>query len=80
MNYNGENFKSRVIDYYYICQYISDGENLIFGIDGEFTKNDRKYIKTTLSLDEILELNHKDLNDMDKKNFDKLVEYMKNHK
>ena len=28
LNHNGEIFKSRNIDYYYICEYISDANNL----------------------------------------------------
>jgi hypothetical protein len=77
MNHNGEIFKSRNIDYYYICEYVSDANNSQFGIDGEFNKNDRTYTKTTLSINDLTQLNHKDLNDMNKKNFDKLIEYMK---
>lgn len=77
MNHNGEIFKSRNIDYYYICEYVSDANNSQFGIDGEFNKNDRTHKKTTLSINDLTQLNHKDLNDMNKKNFDKLIEYMK---
>ena len=77
MNYLGENFRSRVIDYYYICEYVSSVDDLEFGIEGEFTKDDRKYSKVSLSYEDLIKINHKDLNDMDKKNFDKLVDYMK---
>ena len=77
MELNGEKFNSRVIDYYYICEFLSSADGTDFGIDGEFTKKDRKYTKTTLSIDDLLNINHKDLNDMDKNNFNKLIEYMK---
>ena len=76
MEWNGEKFTSRVIDYFYICQFIANASDLEFGIEGEFTKNDRRYTKTKLSLKELKKLNHKDLNDMDEKNFQKLIAYM----
>ena len=80
MELNGERFKSRVIDYFYICQTVSRVDGVEFGVDGEFSKNDRKYTKTSLSLEDLKKINHKDLNDMDKKNFDNLIEYMENLK
>ena len=76
MNLNGVDFKSRVIDFFYICEFVSIDGSSAFGIDGEFSKNDRKYIKTELSLDDLQKIHHKDLNDMDKKNFEKLIHYM----
>jgi len=79
MEHNGEKFASRVIDYYYICKFISSANESEFGIEGEFTKNDRKYTKTKLSLQDLKKIHHKDLNDMDKKNFDKLIAYMESN-
>ena len=76
MELNGEKFASRVIDYYYICKFISYASDTEFGIEGEFTKNDRKYEKTTLYLKKWKNINHKDLNDMDENNFNKLINYM----
>lgn len=80
MELNGIPFQSKVIDYYYICEYISTADNIEFGIEGEFTKNDRNYTKTTLSLEELKTINHKTLNDMDISNFNKLINYMESNK
>ena len=55
-------------------------DNCSFGIDGEFAKNDRKYTRTSLTIGDLLKINHNDLNDMDKKNFDNLIQYMKENK
>ena len=76
MELDGKKFQSRVIDFYYICEYISTVDGGEFGIDGEFTKNDRKYQKTTLSLDELKEISPSTLNDMDQTNYDRLISYM----
>ena len=78
MELNGVSFVSNCIDHYYICEYISSCGEGEFGIDGEFTKKDRTYLKTTLNLQDLEKINPADLNDMDKSNFDKLLHYIKN--
>lgn len=39
MEYNGEKFTSRRVEYYFLCRFISKPENYDMGIDGEFDGN-----------------------------------------
>lgn len=75
MTYNGENFMSRRVEYYYICQLlrVEDGQ---FGIAGEFTKKDRTYKKTKLTIEQVKKLNPYYLNKMNDNIFQSLVKYM----
>ncbi|MBR2467432.1 MAG: NUDIX domain-containing protein [Clostridia bacterium] len=77
---NGERFISRRVEFYYVCKYIRDDENAAFGIEGEFSNPEKTYTKTTLSLKQLKSMNCKDLNDMDSKNFKKLIKYIENKK
>lgn len=76
MEYKGETFKSNRIDYYYICKYLKQGNETKFGVDGEFDRPDRTYEHVELTINEIKKLTPSQLNDMDEKNFNKLIEYM----
>ena len=64
----------------YILEYQSLDENSPFGISGEFAADDRVYEKVALSLDDIKKLEPRDLNDMNEKNYNKLVAYMESLK
>ena len=76
MELDGEKFVSNRVEYYYICKYLSPSTNTEFGIEGEFTtKKDRTYEKTTLTLDQLKNIKCSDLNDMDEKNYQKLITY-----
>lgn len=76
MKYNGESFYSKRVEYHYICKLNDIDNDSDFGIEGEFSRDDRTYEKVELSLDEIKKLNHNDLNDMSKINYEKLIKYM----
>ena len=76
VDYDGNSFISRRIDNYYICDYISTDENSPFGISGEFAAVDRKYEKVALTLEELKNMNHLDLNSMNSTNYQKLILYM----
>lgn len=76
MKYNGESFYSKRVEYHYICKLENIEEDSDFGVAGEFDRDDRSYEKVELSLDDIVKLNHNDLNDMSKNNYDKLIEFM----
>ena len=70
IDYNGERFKSKRIDNYYICEYISEDKLAKFGIQGEFDRDDRVYEKVALDVESIKAIPYKKLNDIDKKNYD----------
>ena len=80
IRYNGIEFKSNRIDNFYILEYQSVDENSPFGISGEFAADDRVYEKVALSIDDIKRLKPSDLNDMNKKNYDRLLSYMESLK
>ena len=76
MEINDEKFKSNRVEYFYVCKYISSATDTPFGIEGEFEKSDRNYIKTTLTLEELKKINHKDLNGINQQNINKLIKFM----
>ena len=76
IDYHGESFDSKRIDHYYICEYIDEDKKAVFGIQGEFDRDDREYEKVALDVDTIKTIPYKKLNDIDKKNYDKLIQYM----
>jgi len=76
MKYNGESFYSKRVEYHYICELDNIDENSDFGIDGEFSREDRTYEKVELSLDDIRKLNYNDLNDINKNNYNRLIKFM----
>lgn len=80
MNIDGADFKSNRVEYFYLCKVISDDKSAAFGLEGEFSAKNKSYKKVKLSLEEILALDPADLNDMNKKTYDLLVDYLKNNK
>ena len=74
--YKDITFYSNRIDYYYICEYLSNANTKVFGVDGEFNRPDRIYERVELSLSQIKDLTPNQLNDMDKNNYNKLVAFM----
>ena len=78
MNIDGTEFKSNRVEYFYLCKVLSDDKSAEFGIDGEFSAKNKVYKKVKLSLAEIEQLDPSDLNDMNKKTYNMLVEYLKN--
>jgi len=76
MKKDGDKFPSHRVEYFYICKYLSTAKDNKFGIEGEFLRTDRVYEKVSLSLEELKQLHHKDLNDMDNNNYQKLISYM----
>lgn len=80
MNIDGTDFKSNRVEYFYLCKVLSDDKSAGFGLEGEFSAKNKTYKKVKLSLDEILSLNHADLNDMNEKTYNLLVDYLKNNK
>ena len=62
IEYDNKKFISNRVEYYYLCEYISDGNFSSFGIEGEFTSSDKKFTKTELSLNQIRKTDHKKLN------------------
>ena len=76
MKYNSEIFYSKRVEYHYICKLDEIDYNSDFGISGEFEREDRIYEKVELSLKDIQKLNHNDLNDMSKNNYEKLIKYL----
>lgn len=77
---NGEKFISKRVEFYYVCKFLRTDETASFGIEGEFSNPEKTYTKTTLSLDELKNMNSKDLNDMDSKNLAKLIKYIEKTK
>ena len=80
MKIDGTDFKSNRVEYFYLCKVISDDKSAAFGLEGEFSAKNKSYKKVKLSLEEILALDPADLNDMNKKTYDLLVDYLKNNK
>ena len=80
MKFEDNDFISRRVEYYYLCEIIEEDENAEFGVDGEFSKEDREYKKVKLSLEDIEKINHEDLNSMQKRTYDKLIEILKQNK
>lgn len=76
MEYKGETFNSNRIDYYYICTYLKPGNQTTFGVDGEFDRPDRTYEHVELTINEIKKLTPEQLNNIDNRNYKKLIEYM----
>ena len=80
MNIDGTEFKSNRVEYFYLCRVLSDDKSAQFGLEGEFSAKNKTYKKVKLSLDEILALDHADLNDMNIKTYNMLIGYLKNGK
>lgn len=80
MELNGEKFISNRVEYFYVCEYLSDATDTPFGVEGEFEKDDRTYTKTTLSLAELKNIPSTMLNNMDQKNYDKLIAFIESKK
>lgn len=79
MNIDGTDFKSNRVEYFYLCRVLSDDKSAQFGLDGEFSAKNKVYKKVKLSLEEILALDPADLNDMNPKTYNMLVEFLKNN-
>lgn len=76
MNIDGTAFKSNRVEYYYLCEPQNDSETQQFGIEGEFEDKNKIYKKVKLSLEDIKKLNPSDINDMNQKTYDKLIEFL----
>ncbi len=77
MEYEGKKFVSHRVEYYYLCEFVKDGNYKQFGVDGEFNKKEKKYTKMELSVSEIKKIGAKKLNFMAENVFKKLIEIMK---
>ena len=80
MEYKAEKFVSNRVDYYYLCEYIKEGDNKKFGVEEEFGRSDRTYTKIELSLAELKKINHEDLNNMSLQVYNRLIELMASYK
>lgn len=78
MQFEGKNFVSRRVEYFYICEYLGQSDRSQFGLEGEFDYDDRKTSRTALSLDEIRQTPHKKLGHMSEKNYQKLLAFIEN--
>lgn len=78
--YNDKKFVSNRVEYYYLCEIIQENANASFGVEGEFSKEGRTYTKIKLSLDEVKKIKPEDLNNMQKRTYDKLIELLKQNK
>ncbi len=78
MNIDGTSFKSKRVEYYYLCKLESENELAKFGLDGEFEDKNKSYKKVKLSIDNIQKLNPADINDMNQAVYNKLIEFLKN--
>lgn len=76
LNYNGTDFISRRVEYFYACEFISQLDNTEFGLEGEFAYDDRTVSKVALSLDEIKALPANKLGNIREKTYQKLVNYL----
>ncbi len=77
MNLDGEAFTSHRVEYYYICSP-SSAENVSqFGLEDEFADDNKSYKKVKLSYNDVKSLNPCDLNDINPKAYNKLLEYLK---
>ena len=77
MELDGEKFVSHRVEYYYLCKFEKFVSDMPMGIDGEFESKEKTYTKVELSLEEILKLEPRNLNDMNQRTYDKLVSYLK---
>lgn len=78
MNYNGEDFISNRVEYYYLCEVESYDNDEHFGIDGEFSSTDEKYEKIKLSLAELEKISPKQLHNMKPEVYERLIKIFKN--
>lgn len=78
MNFNGEDFVSNRVEYYYLCEVESYDNDNHFGIDGEFSVNDKIYEKIKISIDELKKISPKKLNHMKEEVYEKLINIFKN--
>lgn len=76
MEIDGVKFKSNRVEYYYLCKTVQGEENSRFGLDGEFESKNKTYKKVKLSLEDIKKLKPADLNDMNQKTYDLLIEFL----
>ena len=76
LNHNGIDFISNRVEYFYACEYISQLENAEFGLEGEFSYDDRTVSKVALTLDEIKALPAVKLGNIPEKTYQKLVSYL----
>lgn len=74
---DGEKFVSHRVEYYYLCKFEKFIDNMPMGIGNEFINPEKTYTKVELSLNEILKLKPRNLNDMNEKVYLNLVEYLK---
>ena len=77
MEYDGKKFVSHRVEYYYLCEFVKDGDYKQFGVDGEFNNKEKKYTKMQLSISEIKKIGAKKLNFMAENVYNKLIEVMK---
>lgn len=77
LEYNGEKFVSNRVEYYYLCEFKSFSNNKEMGVGDEFKSDEKKYSKVELSLDEVLKLRHKDINNMSQRTYLKMIDYLK---
>ncbi len=80
MNIDGTKFASNRVEYYYLCKVTNTDESAAFGLDGEFSAENKTYKKVKLSLEDLKKLDCSDLNDMNKKTFDMLLTYLETNK
>ena len=80
INYEGEEFKSNRVEYYYLCKVVETEKSDHMGIDGEFQEKNREYKKVKLSLDEVKKIEPKLLNNVNPKTYKRIIEIMENRK
>ena len=77
LEYNGEKFTSHRVEYYYLCKFEEFAENMEMGVGEEFKKDDRTYLKVELSLEDLLNIEPRTINNISQRTYDKIVEYLK---
>ena len=77
LEYNGEQFTSHRVEYYYLCKFEKFAENMEMGVGEEFKKSDRTYKKVELTLSDVLNTRPKDINSISERTYSRIVEYLK---
>lgn len=75
--YNNTEFVSKRVEYYYLCEYISDVLNAPFGVDGEFNREDEIMEKVSVSLNEFKNFDPTKINHLTNKTFNKIIKCFK---
>lgn len=79
-SYQDKKFLSKRVEFFYLCKYLNQNDNKLFGLEGEFDRPDREYSVIELSIEDLKEITYKNIYHMPENIYHRLLQEMEENK